>query len=90
MVSRNFIYYIGITLVAATTFFFVVFVLPSLHPLVGVIILSVMLILMSFGYILRFRRLRMVSQENLNNNQNHNDMTTQDYIQQAEEIMGKK
>ncbi len=45
---------------------------------------------MSFGYILRFRRLRMVSQENLNNNQNHNDMTTQDYIQQAEEIMGKK
>ena len=90
MVSRSFIYYIGITLVAAVTFFFIVYILPSLHPLVGIIILSGMLILMSFGYTLRIRRLRMVSKESLVNNQNQTDMTTQEYIQQVERLMGKK
>ncbi len=90
MVSRSFIYYIGITLVAVTTFFFVMYILPSLHPLIGVIVLSGMLILMGLGYTLRIRRTRLVSKESLIPDQNHTEMTTQEYIQQVEKLMGKK
>ncbi|MFX1285571.1 MAG: hypothetical protein ACFFB5_18170 [Promethearchaeota archaeon] len=90
MVSRINIYYIGVTVVAISTFFFVMYILPFLHPLIGVIILSGMLILMSIGYTLRIRRMRMVSKEALTHDQNRTDMTTQEYIQQVERLMGKK
>ncbi|MHA2245757.1 MAG: hypothetical protein ACXADY_12400 [Candidatus Hodarchaeales archaeon] len=90
MDSKSVVYYIGVVFVAAATFFFIIYILPSLDPLVGVIILTGMLSLMSVGYALRIQRMRMVSKESRTQEQDQTDMTTEDYIQQIEEIMGKK
>lgn len=90
MDSKSVVYYIGVIVVAAATFFVVMDIIPSLHPLVGLIILSGMLGLMSIGYALRIRRMRMVSKESPTQEQNQTDMNTEDYIQQIERLMGKK
>ena len=94
MDSKSVVYYIGIIFVAVTTFFFVLYILPSLDPLVGIIILTGMLGLISIGYALQIQRMRMVSKESRTQEQeqeqNQTDMTTEDYIQQIERLMGKK
>lgn len=94
MDSKSVVYYIGFIFVSAATFFFVVYILPSLDPLVGIIILTGMLGLISIGYALQIYRMRMVSKESRTQEQeqeqNQTDMTTEDYIQQIERLMGKK
>lgn len=96
MDSKSVVYYIGIIFVAAATFFFVVNILPSLDPSVGLIILTGMLGLISIVYALKIQRMRMVSKESRTQEQNQTDMTdmtdmtTEDYIQQIERLMGKK
>lgn len=87
---RSLIYYIGIFIVAFTTFFFVGYILPSLPPLIGMLFFSGMLTLIVVGWSLRIRRLRKVSKEIQPHNQPQTELTTQDYIQEVERLMGRK
>ena len=77
-------------IVASGTFFVVVFVLPLLPPLVGLFVLIVMLVVMSFGYGIRLRRYRITSRVKQSQAQNESNMATQEYIEQVEKLMGKK
>lgn len=90
MDSKSIIYFIGYVFVGSSTFFFVMYVLPLLPPLVGLFVLTVMLVVMSFGYGVRIRRLRMASREKQSQAQNETSMATQEYIEQAKKLMGKK
>ena len=90
MDSKGRFYYIGIAIVAATTFFFVMYVLPYLPPIVGIFIIIVMLGLISLAYGLRFWRWKTAPKESQVHEQNQVNMITQDYIEQAERLMGKK
>ncbi|MFX0050354.1 MAG: hypothetical protein ACFFAJ_05915 [Candidatus Hodarchaeota archaeon] len=82
-----FYYYLGLIIVSFTTFLFLIFILPTLHPLVAIIILTGMLILMVFSFIVRFRRIRALPQEQ---DEIEKVTSTEQYIRQIDEIMRKK
>ncbi|MHA2225682.1 MAG: hypothetical protein ACXAC8_10790 [Candidatus Hodarchaeales archaeon] len=85
--ERNSPFYgLGLLLVSTITFLFVFFVLPTIPAPFNIIILIGMFLLMSFGFVLRYRRLvalSRVQQENVQTND------TDQYIKQIDEIMKK-
>ncbi|MFX0173563.1 MAG: hypothetical protein ACFE9L_16860 [Candidatus Hodarchaeota archaeon] len=89
MVNRRYpiYYYVGLSIVSIATYLFLIFILPALHPLVAIFILTGMLILVVFSFVIRFRRIRALPQKQEETEQ---ISTTTQYIRQIDEMMRKE